>query len=131
MTSSLSRRVRKAGEEMELLCCVLLCRKCGGTGVSVQIHHPSAAVLLWECFCLPPSPCHFFGGEQKGTVGMGQKERAVLSVWKSGIISFPMMVVIFKGSFSPLGKQNLDVQLGRFLEVIFKCMAALRAGTVC
>lgn len=100
MASSFSRRVRKAGEEMELHS-ILLCRKCGDTGVSVQVHHLPAAVLLCQCFCSLP---FFLEGYRKRQQGWDRKS---CSLCYGGLSLFPSpwWWCIFKGSFSPLGNK--------------------------
>lgn len=96
MTSSFSRRVRKAGEEMELHS-ILLCRKCGATGVSVQVHHLPAAVLLCQCFC---SLSFLWRGTERDS--RDGTERAVLSAMEVCNYFLPHDGGVFLKVASPL-----------------------------
>lgn len=116
---------------MELLFCILLGRKCGDTGVSGQAQHLSAEPCCVSAFACDLPPAIALEGCRKGQWEWGRKKELFSLVWKSVIISFPMMVVYFLKVASPLWETELSAQLGHFLEVILECMAALRPGTVC
>lgn len=118
--------------EKKWSCCAASC--CVGNVVAQEWVYKYIIFLQQSCcvsaFAYNLLPAISLEGHRKGQQGWGRKKE--LFSLSGSLELFPSpWCWLFSKVASPLWETELGVQLGRFLEVILKCMAALRPGTVC